>query len=208
MSKSIYLFVDVETTGKNFHEDGSYRDNDLLQVAYLLCDDTLNITRQPEAAVVRLSSAKCAQAIAAMSPYVHDMHTKTGLIDKLQAGGESTYDEIDDSLFAAVNAYKEKGYRIVPAGNNVQFDVEVLRRYLPKTFATFHYSFLDVTSARRMCELAGVDAVKAIKANKASNHDACVDVIECAKEARAIRDIIAPVREIISDLNTQNEYAK
>lgn len=191
MSKSIYLFVDVETTGKNFEPDGTVRENQLLQYAHIVCDEQLQQIHEPIVGVAALSEVEYDNAIDSMSEYVRNMHTSTGLLDALKTTDVVSYGVLDNQIMDTLRPYVEQGYRIIPTGNNVQFDVEAIRRYLPKTFETFHYAFFDVTSVRRAFTLAGVDTAEVIKAKKKSNHDALVDVRECIKEAKALRDAIA-----------------
>lgn len=189
MSKTIYLFVDVETTGKNFNENGDFRENRLLQYAHVICDNQLNALDKTFSAIVALDDDLLQQAINSMSDYVLNMHNQTGLIDALFNNDCLSYDAIDDIIVEQLQPFVKEGYRVIPAGNNVQFDAEVIRRYLPKTFALFHYAFFDVTSVRRSCEIAGYDA-KSVKAQKASNHNALTDVLACVTEAQTLCNMI------------------
>ena len=126
-----------------------------------------------------------------MNDYVKNMHTETGLIDRLLDTIQTTnITDIDDALSSQLKPFAEKGYRIVLTGNNVQFDFENMRRYLPNTIQYIHYALLDVSSIRRTFDIISSNFGTQTKQNKASNHDAQVDIEECRKELHTYLNVI------------------
>lgn len=190
MSKTLYLFADVETTGENFDRPyRNYRENQMLQLAYQLWNRDLSGKLSQGDFIVKLDDPL--NAVNSMNEYVKNMHTETGLIDRLFDVNQTTnIKDIDETLSNQLKPYVEQGYRVILTGNNVQFDFENMRRYLPETIQYVHYGLLDVSSIRRMFDIIGSDVGKQTKQNKASNHDAQVDIEECRKELTIYLDVL------------------
>ncbi len=183
----LYMFVDVETTGKNY-TGAHWRNNEMLSISYLLANEHLEIlktnsfiVKQPETVVYD------------MNEYVLNMHTKNGLITKCVNEGISL-DEIQTQILNDLNEYKD--VTIIPAGNNIQFDVEVVRRNLPKVFELFHYSFLDVTSVRKALAMVLPYEVKKIKDAKKLNHNSDVDCKDARDELVALLEYVKSLHRI------------
>lgn len=195
MSKTIYLFADVETTGTNFNlKTGKLQRNELLQIAYQLWNSDLTEQLSIDEHIVEFDNIET--ILALMDDYVTNMHTSTGLVDRLKSHNntEKTTD-IDTHLFDILKPYKGQGYRIILVGNNIQFDYEVIRRHLPQTVTCLHYALLDVSSIRRMFDILGSDFGTQTKANKASNHDAQTDIEECFKELQVYLKLVKTALE-------------
>lgn len=186
---TLYLFVDVETTGLNFEDRNSKpRKNNMLQLAYKLYDEKIQKEYSSGNFFVKYTDAELEQIHKEMDEYVFNMHTSTGLLDKLTLSSTTSLENIDEHLYNLLEQYP--GHRYSLAGNNVQFDYEVVRRHLPKTATKLHHSLLDVSSIRRVFSTIGSDFGEKTKAQKASNHDALIDIEECVKELKAYQDVI------------------
>lgn len=195
MSKTIYLFADVETTGTNFNlETSQTQRNELLQIAYQLWNSDLTEQLAIGEHIVEFTNLN--EVLALMDDYVTNMHTSTGLVDRLKSHNntEKTTD-IDTHLFDILKPYKGQGCRIILVGNNIQFDYEVIRRHLPQTVTCLHYALLDVSSIRHMFDILGSDFGTQTKANKASNHDAQTDIEECFKELQVYLKLVKTALE-------------
>lgn len=190
MTKTLYFFTDVETTGLNFDTTTCQPvRNPMLQIAYQLWNGDLSQKLADGNYIVAYDNID--ETLALMNDYVTNMHTSTGLVDRLKDKAQTTdLLIIDTALASLLKPYVDQGYRIMPVGNNVQFDVEVMRRHLPQTTALFHYALLDVSSIRRVFDILGSDFGRLVKANKASNHDAQTDIEECRKELLIYKDIM------------------
>jgi len=87
-----------------------------------------------------------------------------------------------------LESYSE--HKIIIAGNNIQFDYEVVRRHLPKTSSKLNYSILDVSSIRKAFLTVGSDFGEKTKKEKLSNHNALIDIDECVKELKKYQNIL------------------
>lgn len=190
MTNTLYLFTDVETTGLNFENStGKPVTNPMLQIAYQLWNSDLSQNIADANYIVKYDNID--DVLSNMDDYVTNMHTSTGLVDKLKDDTQTTeLNTIDDTMYSILKPYADQNYRIMLVGNNIQFDFEVMRRHLPKTVSLLHYAFLDVSSIRRVFDIICSDFGKQTKQQKASNHDAQTDIEECRKELLIYIDLI------------------
>ena len=185
---TLYLFIDTETTGLNYETDNSKpRINHMLQLAYKLYDEHIKKELSQGNFFVKYSKKELQEIKDSMNDYVLNMHTSTGLLDNLTKNTTSI-EEIDEHLFELLNQYPD--HKILLAGNNVQFDYEIVRRHLPKTSGKLYHSVLDVSSIRRAFSTIGSDFGEKTKAAKLSNHDALIDIEECVKELRKYQEVL------------------
>lgn len=179
-NKRIYFFTDVETTGFNFNRNAEFRENQLLELAYILVDLDENKELENNYHTFKVDIEK---AKSQMDSYVTEMHSSTGLIEKLEKGEcLEWYYSVDMEIAELLETYKQKGYVIIPAGNNVGFDLEVIRRYLPNTFSKLYYGTLDASGIRRFLNIVDPELEGRVYNIKQSNHNALVDIRECVKE--------------------------
>lgn len=196
MTKTLYLFTDVETTGLNFDTKTCHPvQNPMLQIAYQLWNSDLSQKLAEANYIVAYDYID--EILSFMDNYVTNMHTSTGLVERLKDKTQTTnLQTIDITMTKLLEPYVDQGYRIMPVGNNIQFDVEVMRRHLPRTTALFHYALLDVSSIRRVFDILGSDFGKQTKENKASNHDAQTDIEECRKELLIYKDLLQQALDV------------
>ena len=186
---TLYLFIDTETTGLNYETGNSKpRINKMLQLAYKLYDEHIKKELSQSNFFVKYTKEELKEIKNSMNDYVLNIHTSTGLLDNLTKDTTSVTD-MDEHLFELLNHYPD--HKILLAGNNVQFDYEVVRRHLPKTASKLYHSVLDVSSIRRAFSTIGSDFGEKTKAKKLSNHDALIDIEECVKELKAYQEILA-----------------
>ena len=186
---TLYLFIDTETTGLNYEQGNSKpRENKMLQLAYKLYDEKVKDELASGNFFIKYSPEELDEIKKSMNEYVYNMHSSTGLLDNLIKDTTSAED-IDKHLFELLNEYPN--HKFLLAGNNVQFDYEVVRRHLPLTSSKLYHSVLDVSSVRRAFSTFGSDFGEKTKAEKLSNHDALVDIEECVKEFRKYQQVLA-----------------
>lgn len=154
-------WIDLEMTGLDSRSDV------ILQAALVVTDAELRPLEeytcdvwQPDAALER------------MTPFVRDMHAKTGLTARVRAS------RVD--LMQAERALLERiaGWCSFPAllcGNSIGQDKRFIERWMPGLAAYLHYRVLDVTTLKLLANLwYGDDAV--YKKPEENAHDALTDI--------------------------------
>src|SRR5690606_40248093 len=69
-----------------------------------------------------------------MGDYVRDMHTRTGLLDRVTSSAAYSLDTVQDGMASWM---QEHGLteRVILAGNSVKLDFDFLRRHMPRVFS-------------------------------------------------------------------------
>jgi len=177
-AKSPWAWIDVETTGLD--AEGKH----LLEVACIVTDADLNILHSNGfQAVVRYSVQEVVGLMLEANDYVVEMHTKTGLWDRLTSGKPA--EEVDASLRNYLASFSPA--RTMPvAGNSVRLDMNFIDKHLPLTSAHLDYHMRDVSSIAGMAS----DWYDLPWFDKASDHTAMTDIRESIRELRHYRRAI------------------
>ena len=135
------LWLDLEMTGL---DESIHR---ILEVAVVITDITLRPHARYQAVVQQPPDA-----LTHMNDYVRQMHTKTGLLDRLAAGKpeqtvEAELCSLIDSTFGAPGG---RGVKVLLAGNTVHMDRRFIRRYWPEVEKRLHYRIVDVSSFKEV----------------------------------------------------------
>jgi oligoribonuclease len=123
------------------------------------------------------------QALARMTPFVRDMHTRTGLIDRVR---RSTTDlgQAERALLQTMSAWCSAPATL--CGNSVWADRRFIARYMPAVDRHLHYRIVDVSSVKLLAQRwYGPAAV--FKKPPAGEHDAVVDIRNSIAELRHYR---------------------
>lgn len=184
MSK-YYFAVDVETDGLNYDDTGRPRKIALLQLCYRILDQDMNVLMYGNGYI---EDHGC--DLIDMDPYVFDMHCKSGVIQSIQSGKGILLKEFEDSILTNITNVVGSGDMLIPMGNNVQFDVEVIRRAMPRVYKKFHYSYFDVSCVRNILDNVFPGVAPKIYSIKGSNHNAEKDIDECIREYKIYRDLL------------------
>ena len=190
MSK-YYFAVDVETTGLNYSPMGVKMKNTMLQLAYKILNENFEVLCEGNGYFRNVSL----DDIWKMDPYVFDMHCKTGLVQRLHSKDNLvSYKVYEDKILEEIaSTVGDNEYKLIPLGNNVQFDVEVIRRHMPRLYQMFHYSFFDVSVIRNFLDSVSPVIAQTIYSCKESNHDASTDITACLKELYVYTNLVGDV---------------
>jgi len=154
-------WIDLEMTGLDVAHDV------IIQAAVIITDAEL----RPQAELV-LDIWQPEAALASMSPFVREMHQKTGLLERV---AESRIDlaRAESKLLELVS-----GWCPCPAtlcGNSVWQDKAFLDRYMPGLGRYLHYRLVDVSALKVLAKLWFGEQAVFVKP-KAGAHDALVDI--------------------------------
>lgn len=136
-----FIWCDIETTGLDAKRDA------ILALGLVITDARFN-----EVARAEWVGNAGALALDHMNDFVRVMHTKSGLLDRVQAS-PLTLRGIEDRacafLDANLGAPAEKITERPPmAGNSVSFDREFIRDAMPDLITRFNYRLLDVSTLK------------------------------------------------------------
>lgn len=180
------LWLDFETTDKMTNPNTVP-----LEGAAIITDGQLN-----ELAVLEgIALTATEEELSHMGDFVLNMHTKTGLLDRVRAS-TVTRPEFDASLraFAApyfptigdVLADGSKYRGIVIGGNSIKFDFDVIEKFFPLTRENMDYRVIDISGVGELVRRWNRPYWEAMP-KKLSDHTALTDIREGVKELRYYR---------------------
>jgi len=148
----------------------------IVEIAMLITDDELNVIEEGPDIVVHASEAE----LAAMDPFVLDMHTKSGLLDQITASsvdlptaGAQTMEFLTSHVPLA---------RTVPlCGNSIGTDRRFLAKHLPELEDHLHYRSVDVSSIKELARRWFPERLAAAP-SKQNGHRALDDIRESLDE--------------------------
>ena len=170
------VWVDLEMTGLDVEHDV------IVEIACIVTDASLEALDDGIQLVVHAD----ADTLARMGDFVREMHTKSGLLPKIEQS------EID--VAAAQKAVLEYVRGHVPTagaaplcGNSIGTDRRFLSAYMRELDDYLHYRSIDVSSLKELCR-RWYPAVYKKRPNKAENHRALDDIRESIEELRFYRE--------------------
>jgi oligoribonuclease len=174
-SSTNLAWLDLEMTGLDPASDV------ILQVALVITDVQL-ATLEEYAAVVWQPEAE----LAKMTPFVRDMHERTGLIGHVRASKQELAG-VEKQLIERVAGHC--AYPAILCGNSVGHDKRFIERYMPGLAGYLGYRILDVSSLKLLARLwYGEPAV--FTKPEAGAHDAVVDIHRSIAELRHYRSTL------------------
>jgi oligoribonuclease len=184
-STDVVAWIDVETTGLDASNDH------LLQVACLMTDTKFNVLDEtgyeaviqyPQDVVDNFKLGIEPDAFNGIDPYVVNMHSRSGLWDRLPDGVHVK--KADHDLLAYIQTFAPLWRSARIAGNSVRLDLNFLAEYLPATSKHLHYRFIDVTTLQTVASWHG----GVPEFEKQLAHEAMADIRESIAQARWLQD--------------------
>lgn len=161
------VWIDLEMTGLDPQVDV------ILQAALIITDQQL----QPLESFVT-DVWQPPSALEVMSPFVREMHTKTGLLQRLS---QCTADlrRVEQLLLERVSGWCP--YRPILCGNSIASDRKFIDRYMPSLAGYLHYRMVDVTSFKVLSDLWYPPELQ-YKKPDSGQHDALFDIQQSIAE--------------------------
>jgi oligoribonuclease len=167
--------MDLEMTGLDAEKDV------IVEIATLITDDELEIVAEGPDLVVHQD----AEALAAMDPFVVDMHTKSGLLPLITAS-EISLEEAGRRTLAFIKEHVPDPRTVPLCGNSIGTDRRFLVRYLPEIEDHLHYRSVDVSTIKELTRRWYPGALEGVP-RKATAHRALDDIRESIDELRWYR---------------------
>lgn len=173
MSDYKYLaWIDLEMTGLDSNQD------QILEIAAIVTDVQLNVVAYGPDLIIHVPKT----ALECMSQFVLDMHTSSGLVEKVLKS-QVTLAHAQQQVLAFFAQYSEPG--VMPlCGNSIWQDKLFLIKHMPKLVEFLHYRIIDVSTVKELVKnWYGVPEFKKTKA-----HRALSDIEESIKELKYYRE--------------------
>jgi oligoribonuclease len=168
--------MDLEMTGLDPAKDV------ILEIATLATDDDLTIIAEGPDLVVHQPE----ELLAAMDPYVLNMHTKSGLLDAVRDSTITLADAGEQTL-AFIKEHAPEPSSVPLCGNSIGTDRRFLATYLAGIENWLHYRSVDVSSVKELVRRWYPD-VRAERPKKLGSHRALDDIRESVEELRYYRE--------------------
>jgi len=156
----------------------------IVEIATLVTDDNLTVLAEGPDLVVHAD----ADALASMDEFVRKMHTKSGLLDAMEASTLSLADAGRQTLEFIQGHVPEEG--TVPlCGNSIGTDRRFLDAQLPDIENWLHYRSVDVSTVKELCR-RWYPEIAAKAPVKGTTHRALDDIRESLAELAYYREAI------------------
>ena len=172
------VWMDLEMTGLDHNRDV------IVEIATLITDDDLEIVAEGPDLVVFQDD----ELLAAMDPFVFDMHTGSGLLDQIKAS-TITLEEAGAETLAFIRQHVPVERTVPLCGNSIGTDRRFLAAYLPEIENYLHYRSVDVSSIKELVR-RWYPAVLARRGWKKGAHRALDDIRESVAELRLYRELV------------------
>ena len=183
------VWMDLEMTGLDHTSDV------IVEIATLITDDDLNIVAEGPDLVVHAGD----EALAAMDPFVVNMHTKSGLLEQIKASTVSLADAGEQTL-AFIREHVPEPRTVPLCGNSIGTDRRFLAAALPEIEDYLHYRSIDVSSVKELVK-RWYPALDANRPRGQGSHRALDDIRESVRELAYYRDhvFVRPEDALIPD---------
>ena len=154
----------------------------IVEIATIVTDDDLKVIAEGPDLVVHQS----VEVLAAMDPFVVEMHTKSGLLAAITTS-TITLEEAGKQTLDFIKLHVPDPRTVPLCGNSIGTDRRFLAKYLPEIENYLHYRSVDVSSikelAKRWYPKIGLE-----RTSKSGVHRALDDVKESVRELSFYRD--------------------
>ena len=173
ISEQNLVWLDLEMTGLNpdLHH--------ILQIAVIVTDKNLEVCAEGPELVVHQS----AENLLTMDSWVRDIHTHSGLLNKVAASSLSEKDA-EQEILAFLERYCIPKTTIL-CGNSIWVDRTFLKKHMPQLDSFFYYRMIDVSTLK---ELIARFYPQDKKYEKNKRHTALSDIRESIAELQYYRE--------------------
>ena len=170
------VWVDLEMTGLDPETCA------IVEIATLVTDADLNVLAEGPCLVIRPPD----DVLAAMSPFVRELHGKSGLLDRI-AASTTSLDAAAAETLAFLEQHATRGASPL-CGNSVWKDRAFLEKYMPAVASFLHYRIIDVSTVKELVKRWYPPSFHPPKKKEA--HRALDDIRESIEELRFYRSTV------------------
>lgn len=172
------VWMDLEMTGLDHTTDV------IVEIATLITDDDLQIVAEGPDLVVHATD----EQLAAMDPFVVDMHTRSGLLDQIKAS-TVTLEEAGAATLEFIKQHVPEPMTVPLCGNSIGTDRRFLDAYLPDIERYLHYRSIDVSSVKELVKRWYPD-IDVKRPRNVGSHRALDDIRESVRELVYYRETV------------------
>ena len=177
------VWLDLEMTGLEPER------HVIVEIATLVTDDELEIVATGPDLVI----FQPPEAMAQMDDFVREMHTKSGLLPKIEASTISLADATAQTL-EFVRQHVPDARTVPLCGNSIGTDRRFLAKYMPELEDHLHYRSVDVSTIKELARRWYPGVLKG-RPDKEGRHRALDDIVESVEELRYYREVVFKPRE-------------
>lgn len=171
--KTVFAWLDLEMTGLDPATCA------IVEMALILTDGDL----QPLAPPLELVIWQPEEVMARMSPFVRELHTKTGLLPKI-ARSEVSLQDAEREAMRLITQHAGYGEARL-CGNSIYTDRAFIRAHMPQFEGYLHYRMVDVSSFK---ELGVAWNNYRYRKPDGAQHTALFDIQQSIAELQAYRE--------------------
>nr|CAD2131055.1 unnamed protein product [Meloidogyne enterolobii] len=165
------IWIDCEMTGLDPIKDR------LVEIACIVTEGDLKIVAEFGPFAIKQPT----NILEGMNDFVRQMHEKNGLLKRVESEGIEE-SEVENKLMEFLLVHTPpKTCQL--AGNSVHYDLQFLKRYMPKFVEHLHYRIIDVSTIKELVKRWYSDSEKLVNMPpKKLNHLAMDDIKESIDE--------------------------
>jgi oligoribonuclease len=171
------IWMDLEMTGLDESR------HVIVEIATLVTDDDLNIVAEGPNLVIHQSD----EVMAEMDDFVTNMHTVSGLLEKIKTSTISEADAMQQTL-DFIKEHSPEPNKIPLCGNSIRTDRTFLAKYMPEIENWLHYRCVDVSTIKELVKRWNPGLEHARPKSEGITHRAMDDIRDSVAELKFYRD--------------------
>jgi oligoribonuclease len=176
VSDVVLVWMDLEMTGLDHTKDA------IVEIATVVTDDDLEVIADGPDIVVHQPD----EVLAAMDPFVVDMHTRSGLLAAIKVSTTSL-EEAGAQTLDFIRQHVPEPRTVPLCGNSIGTDRRFLAAYLPEIEDYLHYRSIDVSSIKELVR-RWYPKIRQARPQKLGAHRALDDIRDSIEEMRYYRE--------------------
>lgn len=184
----MFLWIDLETTGLYPRVDH------ILEAGWMVTDENLRGKGHLQSSVV--TASKAAIGYIKTSPFIHDMHTKSGLLEALMGTETLVIEDVEERILEAIMDYPEDEPWYL-AGASVHFDRAFIDSWMPTLAEKLHHRIFDTSSLKLFAKSVGIEVKQE---PQVVQHRVEGDIQYCYEYALGLRDIVGPAIGMLKEV--------